>query len=101
MIWKYVAITAVLITFCAVFIGINLGLDWVAENYADFYEWMTLGSGACMFGGFIAEAFMVLTSWHVAVFMVVSFPMLHRAIWRRQQKLHEKAEAYDREMNTS
>lgn len=98
---KYVIITVGLIVILVAFLGLNLGLDWVADNYGEFYKWMTLGSGVCMFGGFIADAFIVLAGWHVGLFLILSFPMLHRAIWLEQKQLHEKAGAYDKEMNTS
>lgn len=78
MIWKHVLGTIAILVFLAGFFGVCLGLNWVVENYEDTYEWMTIGSGFCVFAGFMIEAFMVITGWHVALFTILSFPMLHR-----------------------
>jgi len=85
MIWKYVFFTLASVATCAAFLGVNLGLDWVAENYKGFYKWATAASVLFVFSVLIAEAFFVFADWHVIIFIILSFPALHRAIWLQRR----------------
>lgn len=54
------------------------------DNYRELYEKVTIVSCIMMFFGFVANVFLgsgILSSWIVGVFLLLSFPALHRWVF--------------------